>query len=190
MTHRPVGVRARRRLLLMRCKELQLALWTLGGSLSTVPCSGVWLKQMLSRRHLSPCRSCAREFMAVDGFRAQSSLLLTVIARASRRACLSVRPLKKKQLVWEDVCLCSPKCSFLRRSPGVRRTTRCHSPDLASIVLPLRIADSRADEIAVISHELRNSLGVVRNAARLLRFPSVKMALMERACSSNVMSAR
>ena len=47
-----------------------------------------------------------------------------------------------------------------------------HTPGLASIVLPLRIADSRADEIAMISHELRNSLGVVRNAARLLRFPA------------------
>lgn len=46
-----------------------------------------------------------------------------------------------------------------------------HSPGLANIVLPLRIAETRADEIAVISHELRNSLGVVRNAARLLRFP-------------------
>ncbi len=46
-----------------------------------------------------------------------------------------------------------------------------HAPGLASIVLPLRIADSRADEIAVITHELRNSLGVVRNAARLLRYP-------------------
>jgi signal transduction histidine kinase len=46
-----------------------------------------------------------------------------------------------------------------------------HVPGLASLVLPLRIANSRADEIAVISHELRNSLGVVRNAARLLRFP-------------------
>lgn len=45
-----------------------------------------------------------------------------------------------------------------------------HPPGLASIVLPLRIHDSRADEIAMISHELRNSLGVVRNAARLLRF--------------------
>jgi signal transduction histidine kinase len=44
------------------------------------------------------------------------------------------------------------------------------------IVMPLRLpdsrADSRADEIAVISHELRNSLGVVRNAARLLRLPA------------------
>jgi len=37
------------------------------------------------------------------------------------------------------------------------------------IVAPLPAADRRADEIAVISHELRNSLGVVRNAARLLR---------------------
>lgn len=49
-----------------------------------------------------------------------------------------------------------------------------HSPGLASIVLPLRIADTRADEIAMISHELRNSLGVVRNAARLLRFPAAE----------------
>lgn len=46
-----------------------------------------------------------------------------------------------------------------------------HPQGLASLVLPLRIADARADEIAVISHELRNSLSVVRNAARLLRFP-------------------
>jgi len=46
-----------------------------------------------------------------------------------------------------------------------------HTSDVAALVLPLRIASSRADEIAVISHELRNSLGVVRNAARLLRFP-------------------
>lgn len=45
------------------------------------------------------------------------------------------------------------------------------SPHLAGIVLPLRIADSSADEVAAIAHELRNSLGVVRNAARLLRFP-------------------
>ncbi|HEV7607338.1 MAG TPA: HAMP domain-containing sensor histidine kinase [Steroidobacteraceae bacterium] len=37
------------------------------------------------------------------------------------------------------------------------------------IVLPSVTIDARADEIAIISHELRNSLGVVRNAARLLR---------------------
>jgi signal transduction histidine kinase len=37
------------------------------------------------------------------------------------------------------------------------------------IAAPLPAADQRADEIAVISHELRNALGVVRNAARLLR---------------------
>ncbi len=55
--------------------------------------------------------------------------------------------------------------------PGSSSHNALHSPNLASIVLPLRIADSRADEIAAISHELRNSLGVVRNAARLLRFP-------------------
>ena len=47
-----------------------------------------------------------------------------------------------------------------------------HLPGVASLVLPLRIASARADEIAMISHELRNSLGVVRNAARLLRFPA------------------
>jgi signal transduction histidine kinase len=36
-------------------------------------------------------------------------------------------------------------------------------------VVPSHAPDARADEIAIISHELRNSLGVVRNAARLLR---------------------
>jgi signal transduction histidine kinase len=54
------------------------------------------------------------------------------------------------------------------KSPG----SGSHASGLASIVLPLRVADARADEIAMISHELRNSLGVVRNAARLLRFPA------------------
>lgn len=38
-----------------------------------------------------------------------------------------------------------------------------------SIVLPTRGTQSRADEIATITHELRNSLGVVLNAARVLR---------------------
>ena len=44
-----------------------------------------------------------------------------------------------------------------------------HSPETGQ---QLRILDARADAIAVISHELRNSLSVVRNAARLLRFPA------------------
>ena len=39
-------------------------------------------------------------------------------------------------------------------------------------VVSLQVPDARADEIAVISHELRNSLAVVRNAARLLRHPA------------------
>lgn len=39
------------------------------------------------------------------------------------------------------------------------------------IVVPMLVKDTRADEIAIIAHELRNSLGVLRNAARLLRFP-------------------
>jgi signal transduction histidine kinase len=42
-------------------------------------------------------------------------------------------------------------------------------PGPAAIVVPVFVKDSRADEIAVIAHELRNSLGVVRNAALLLR---------------------
>jgi two-component system CheB/CheR fusion protein len=42
----------------------------------------------------------------------------------------------------------------------------------AGIAVPLHLPDARADEIAVISHELRNSLAVVRNAARLLRHPA------------------
>jgi signal transduction histidine kinase len=41
----------------------------------------------------------------------------------------------------------------------------------SAIVVPLHAPDARADEIATISHELRNSLSVVRNAARLLRMP-------------------
>jgi two-component system CheB/CheR fusion protein len=45
-----------------------------------------------------------------------------------------------------------------------------------AIRVPLRLAalrpDPRADEIAGISHELRNSLSVIRNAARLLRLPA------------------
>jgi signal transduction histidine kinase len=44
-----------------------------------------------------------------------------------------------------------------------------HSLRAPGIVVPSSVPDARADEIAVISHELRNSLGVVRNAARLLR---------------------
>src|SRR5689334_20773054 len=35
--------------------------------------------------------------------------------------------------------------------------------------MPMRADKPRADHIAIISHELRNALGVVRNAARLLR---------------------
>jgi signal transduction histidine kinase len=42
------------------------------------------------------------------------------------------------------------------------------APRIPSIVLPRHLPDVRADEIATISHELRNSLSVVRNAARLL----------------------
>jgi signal transduction histidine kinase len=48
------------------------------------------------------------------------------------------------------------------------------------IVKPLLGDDARADAIAMISHELRNSLGVVRNAARLLRV-HVGAAEIERA---------
>jgi signal transduction histidine kinase len=46
-----------------------------------------------------------------------------------------------------------------------------HAGRKPALVLPLRVPDARADEIATISHELRNSLSVVRNAARLLRMP-------------------
>jgi signal transduction histidine kinase len=56
---------------------------------------------------------------------------------------------------------------------------RSASPSLVNAGHPLRLSriavqlpDARADEIAVISHELRNSLTVVRNAARLLRHPN------------------
>jgi signal transduction histidine kinase len=46
-----------------------------------------------------------------------------------------------------------------------------HERQKPAIMVPLHLPDARADEIAVISHELRNSLAVVRNAARLLRHP-------------------
>ena len=52
--------------------------------------------------------------------------------------------------------------------------TLIHRKDLSrtpGIAVPMHLPDARADEIAVISHELRNSLAVVRNAARLLRHP-------------------
>ena len=47
-----------------------------------------------------------------------------------------------------------------------------HAVRMPAIVLPLIKPDARADEIALISHELRNSLSVVRNAASLLRAPA------------------
>lgn len=40
------------------------------------------------------------------------------------------------------------------------------------IVVTRPVPDLHADEIAVISHEMRNALGVMRNAARLLRMPA------------------
>jgi signal transduction histidine kinase len=58
---------------------------------------------------------------------------------------------------------------------------RSAAPSLVNSRIPLRLPesdlpssppDARADEIAVISHELRNSLAVVRNAARLLKHPT------------------
>jgi signal transduction histidine kinase len=45
-------------------------------------------------------------------------------------------------------------------------------PRTLGIVVPSGLPDARSDQIAVISHELRNSLAVVRNAARLLRSPA------------------
>jgi signal transduction histidine kinase len=48
------------------------------------------------------------------------------------------------------------------RTPAIRV-----SPRLVSVR-----SDTRADEVASISHEMRNSLAVVRNAARLLRSPA------------------
>src|ERR1044071_3541951 len=60
--------------------------------------------------------------------------------------------------------------SSLRPEPGLppprNGVTAVHNQ---RIVNPLLADDTRADGIAMISHELRNSLGVLRNAARLLR---------------------
>lgn len=52
-------------------------------------------------------------------------------------------------------------------------------PQSLAIRVPARLVnarpDPRADEVASISHELRNSLAVVRNASRLLRAPASAM---------------
>lgn len=48
---------------------------------------------------------------------------------------------------------------------------RHEEPRTPDIAVAEQLPDTRADQIAVISHELRNSLAVVRNAARLLRHP-------------------
>jgi len=62
--------------------------------------------------------------------------------------------------------------SLLNLPLGVPSLKNGHQVKLSpAIVMPIHHTDSRADEIAIISHELRNSLGVVRNAARLLRLP-------------------
>jgi signal transduction histidine kinase len=66
--------------------------------------------------------------------------------------------------------LVSSSLEHLKKVPAL---SNGHSPARApSILVPFVIADPRADEIAMIAHELRNSLGVVRNAARLLRQPA------------------
>jgi two-component system CheB/CheR fusion protein len=63
--------------------------------------------------------------------------------------------------------------SLFARSTALASLANAHKAlGAPAIVVPLGVPDARADEIAVISHELRNSLGVVRNAARLLRSPA------------------
>jgi signal transduction histidine kinase len=65
--------------------------------------------------------------------------------------------------------LVSSNLEHLHKAPAlVNGQSASRAP---SILVPFVIADARADEIAMISHELRNSLSVVRNAARLLRPP-------------------
>jgi len=76
------GVRARR-FLLMRCKELQLALWALGASLSTVSCLAFGTNNALSAptARVLPVAVNSWPWMALGAI----VLLLTIIARASRR---------------------------------------------------------------------------------------------------------
>lgn len=54
------------------------------------------------------------------------------------------------------------------RGQGIRKA--------AERLAPAR-ADTRSDQIAAIAHELRNSLGVMRNAAMLLRAPSAPASI-------------
>ena len=66
--------------------------------------------------------------------------------------------------------LISPNLEHLEKVPSLLNGQA--AARIPHILVPYVIADPRADEIAMITHELRNSLGVVRNAARLLRFPA------------------
>ena len=72
-----------RRFLLMRCKDLQLALWTLGASLSTAPCLAFGTSDALSATsaRVLPVAVNSWPWMALGAI----VLLLTVIARAARR---------------------------------------------------------------------------------------------------------
>jgi signal transduction histidine kinase len=62
--------------------------------------------------------------------------------------------------------------STCARPPGQIISLVKVAPPSAGIAVPSLVKDTRADEIAIIAHELRNSLGVMRNAARLLRLPA------------------
>src|SRR5689334_18451172 len=73
-------------------------------------------------------------------------------------------PLTSAPLLNRIVTLASPAQSVrVTRAPG--------------IIIPSCLPDARSKEIAVISHELRNSLGVIRNAARLLQSSADERAL-------------
>jgi signal transduction histidine kinase len=65
-----------------------------------------------------------------------------------------------------------PLAIFGNISAVFDRVRRMHPPGIVEPLLPLS-TDARGEEIAIISHELRNSLGVIRNAARLLRVDEV-----------------
>src|SRR4029079_12246789 len=72
--------------------------------------------------------------------------------------------------------------SFFESTPDAappRRAERATTAPHAIVATP-RFNGAHAEEIAIICHELRNSLAVVRGAARLLRSPAARDGIAAR----------
>lgn len=71
--------------------------------------------------------------------------------------------------------------SFIQSTLGMGMSHRAERPIAQPIVAPRGLNGAHAEEVAIICHELRNSLAVVRGAARLLRSPAARDGIEARA---------